>query len=380
MATKNYGKIESLNPTFQDALKQFISAAAAEGHKISIGSALRTREEQTALYNEAMRKYGSNTVPGHQVAKPGNSRHESALATDLNYSSPAATKWAHANAARYGLKFPVRGENWHAELITKPTKSSTTGGTVATQAPIEKILATIRKRESGNNYTSTRKDASASGAYQFIDSTWRSAAGKEIAAKYPRAYMAPKEVQDSVARKEVQRILDANSGKVEAVPMYWFYPKGASQALKGVDVQPPGPGNPSMLTYLKGWMKDYGSTSAVLDTGAKSTGGLQSAGSSIFGAAQGLGAAVGQATGITPQVGSIQPMPLPAYTGQVELPSLAPPDQSQMAQMPFPTNMGQASMSAINSLMQMGGNGMTGKVQVFYDPKTGRTVTRPVGG
>lgn len=80
----------------------------------------------------------------------------------------------------------------------------------------------------------------------------------------------------------------------------------------------------------------------------------------------------------------VVPMPLPAqlpaYTGTVPVPSIAPPDQGQMAQLPFPGSIGQASTSAINSLMQMGATGLTGRVRVLFDPKTGRTVTRSVGG
>ena len=56
-------------------------------------------------------------------------------------------------------------------------------------------------------------------SYGVASSSWlQSAAGKDIVAKYPRAYMAPPEVQDAVARKEVQRILDQNGGNVKAVP------------------------------------------------------------------------------------------------------------------------------------------------------------------
>lgn len=48
-------------------------------------------------------------------------------------------------------------------------------------------------------YTNSGVKSSASGLYGFVDGTWRQYAGPEIAAKYPRAYMAPADVQTAVA-------------------------------------------------------------------------------------------------------------------------------------------------------------------------------------
>ncbi|MFZ4516489.1 MAG: C40 family peptidase [Acidimicrobiia bacterium] len=74
---------------------------------------------------------------------------------------------------------------------------------------LEKFMWAKREVESGNNYQATIKPrpgvktATASGAYQYIDSTWTAPAHKEIWSKYgdyPRAYLAPPAVQDEVAR------------------------------------------------------------------------------------------------------------------------------------------------------------------------------------
>lgn len=258
---------------------------------------------------------------------------------------------------------------------------------MASAANVEQILGTIRRRESGNNYKSTRKDASASGAYQFIDSTWRTAAGKEIAAQYPRAYMAPPAVQDSVARKEVTRILDQNGGDVRAVPMYWFYPKGAKTALSGKDVQPPGPGNPTMLTYLNGWMKDYAKTGGRAGSGsgeaARLSGGSQpavtassAASASAATATPVIGGALGALTSFTGAPGASQPTQ--PYVPMTTLPDLGMAQPSQ--ELPMPGMDAQARTSALNLLMQMGASGATGRMRIMFDPRTGKTVTVPAGG
>ena len=74
---------------------------------------------------------------------------------------------------------------------------------------IEQIMATIRARESGGgkpegNYTAKNSSSSASGAYQFIDDTWKLLTKKyNVGTEYKRAADAPKQVQDEVARKYI---------------------------------------------------------------------------------------------------------------------------------------------------------------------------------
>jgi hypothetical protein len=98
------------------------------------------------------------------------------------------------------------------------------GPVVAGDTDVEKIMATIRKRESGGNYSiKTKMGGTASGAYQFTDSTWQSVAKKVPgASKYNSAYQAPQEVQDAVARKYVEDILKESGGDVGAVPRKWY--------------------------------------------------------------------------------------------------------------------------------------------------------------
>lgn len=58
------------------------------------------------------------------------------------------------------------------------------------------VLEKIKQCESGGNYTAENPTSSASGAYQFIDSTWQSLSA---AAGYSHASDAPASVQDAAA-------------------------------------------------------------------------------------------------------------------------------------------------------------------------------------
>ena len=76
--------------------------------------------------------------------------------------------------------------------IVKPTPKVA----VKSHAAPGGIAACIRKYESGGNYQAQNPSSSASGAYQFIDSTWRSLTGRS-----DRAKDAPPSVQDAAFYK-----------------------------------------------------------------------------------------------------------------------------------------------------------------------------------
>ena len=64
-----------------------------------------------------MKKYGSAAKARKWVAPPGKSQHNHGNAADLRYANDAARKWAHENAARFGLHFRMGNEPWHIEPI-----------------------------------------------------------------------------------------------------------------------------------------------------------------------------------------------------------------------------------------------------------------------
>lgn len=84
---------------------------------------------------------------------------------------------------------------------------------------VDSILAALRKIESGGDYKIRNNSSSASGAYQFLDSTWLGAGGGKYA---PRAYLATPAQQDEIARAQVEAILKANDNKPSAVAETWY--------------------------------------------------------------------------------------------------------------------------------------------------------------
>lgn len=90
-------------------------AADAPG-SLKINSGYRDIRKQEQLWQQALKKYGDPEIADNWVARPGKSSHNSGLAIDIGYENDAVKKWVHANAGRYGLRFPMSNEPWHIEL------------------------------------------------------------------------------------------------------------------------------------------------------------------------------------------------------------------------------------------------------------------------
>lgn len=116
------------NIYFYERLQIFLNDAKAAGHDIRMSTsdygAWRPLSKQEYFWNCYQTKTCND---GNLAAKPGRSNHGWGIASDLSYQSgshgrQAAIYWAHDNASRYGLAFPlcqnIRGycqENWHIE-------------------------------------------------------------------------------------------------------------------------------------------------------------------------------------------------------------------------------------------------------------------------
>lgn len=129
-----------MNPEFASALAQMFAAAPPEVQsQLRVSSGYRSPERQAQLWDDALKKYGSESAARKWVAPPGRSQHNHGNAADLKYMADAAREWAHANAGNFGLAFPLANENWHVELASarggKPAMTAAAPGPQMQPAP-----------------------------------------------------------------------------------------------------------------------------------------------------------------------------------------------------------------------------------------------------
>ncbi|WP_261336678.1 M15 family metallopeptidase [Rhizobium leguminosarum] len=116
VAGKSRSHIDGLAPAFKAQLVEFFAAMPDDIRaSTSILSGYRSVEHQKILWDRAVKKYGSDAAAAVWVARPGRSHHNMGLAVDLSYADPKAIAWAHENAGKSDLAFPMSWENWHIE-------------------------------------------------------------------------------------------------------------------------------------------------------------------------------------------------------------------------------------------------------------------------
>ena len=122
---------------------------------------------------------------------------------------------------------------------------------------VDQFLANLAQHESGTNYTSSSSGSSASGAYQYLDSTWNGYGG------YRRAKDAPPSVQDARARADVTRNY-AKYGDWRKVAVAHFAGEGWLHAHPDPNswgVNPvPGSNNPTVAQYVSSVVGGHAST------------------------------------------------------------------------------------------------------------------------
>jgi hypothetical protein len=104
-----------------------------------------------------------------------------------------------------------------AEVIEHRLRGTTPVATAVPCGDVAGILQTIRTVESGGDYGAQAAGSTASGAYQFIDTTWQGLGGTG------RAADAPPAEQDARAAVGVERILAEHNGQIDLVPVVWYF-------------------------------------------------------------------------------------------------------------------------------------------------------------
>ncbi|MEN0130774.1 MAG: M15 family metallopeptidase [Brevundimonas sp.] len=97
------------------------AAATADGVELTLTSGKRSKEEQQALVDAAVKKYGSTTEAHRWVLPPKASAHVKGLAVDVGPT--AGARWLGKNGLRFGLCRAYANEVWHFEKLPKGKKT-----------------------------------------------------------------------------------------------------------------------------------------------------------------------------------------------------------------------------------------------------------------
>jgi cell wall-associated NlpC family hydrolase len=109
---------------------------------------------------------------------------------------------------------------------------------------VDQFLASVKQHESGGNYKAYNAGGGASGAYQYIDSTWAGAAKDAGFGQYAggSASSAPPDVQDAVARHMALSYYN-QYGSWKNAAEAWYMPSMAGNAADQNTVPYPSAGN-----------------------------------------------------------------------------------------------------------------------------------------
>ncbi len=183
-------------------------------------------------------------------------------------------------SAKYlGVSNPYGGTYWAPEPNTQVYGEMSPGyvppGQIAGPGAtgdlnIDSIMYGIKMHESGGSYTAKNPLSSASGAYQYIDSTWAGYGG------YSQAWMAPPEVQDARMRADTIAAYNRYGNWDQTIAAHFG---GAGYANSGNFSSVPGsPGynNPTGQAYLDSVYEFAGGSPANSTAGPTYSGGQMS--------------------------------------------------------------------------------------------------------
>lgn len=101
------------DPVYEMNLLRFLND---NPYGIAVTSYQRDAAQQKALWDAKLLENGGDvSLTRKWVAPPGRSFHGKGMAADLSYENNQAREWAHQNAGKYTMAFPLANEPWHVE-------------------------------------------------------------------------------------------------------------------------------------------------------------------------------------------------------------------------------------------------------------------------
>jgi len=185
-----------------------------EADKIKFDGPTNLQQTASVVTQPSVVSSGGGTE--HNRASHGGSMGGAAAGTQTTSSGAGGTSGASSSTISVSSSGGPMATQVGASAPTGSSPPPVTGTTA-------QILATIRQKESGSNYQAQSRSSTASGAYQFINSTWQSLTRQfNIGTEYSRAVDAPPAIQDAVAGAYVNQILSRNNNDVSVVPLVWY--------------------------------------------------------------------------------------------------------------------------------------------------------------
>lgn len=215
---------------------------------------------------EYWKEFNGETMPSSGDKGPSKSKDIEELQRKAQGATPSISGGGGGGSAPSAVPSASGGSTTG---VTPSTGSGNVSGPVAFSGSNKPILDTIKKRESGGNYQAQARGSSASGAYQFIDSTWQSLTKKYgIGTEFSRAVMAPAQIQDQIADKYVSEILSKNNNDVSKVPLVWY--TGNSQGKISAAAMAAN-GGLTPEKYQQMWLADYAKNGGTVQTAGGQT-------------------------------------------------------------------------------------------------------------
>ncbi len=188
----------NLSSLFQDAPENIRAG-------LQVGSGYRSIQRQQELWD-------ASDKTGKWVARPGGSKHNHGQAVDIWYNgqrldkAPAEVReWVHANAGKYGLRFPMSYEPWHIE------PNGARGG-AATGSTVVPSMDTVAARSSMPSYDEAMTEIN-----KITDPAVKAAAIKQFNAQVEMRSKAEAATQ-KVAKDQVWQMV-AQGTPVSQIPL-----------------------------------------------------------------------------------------------------------------------------------------------------------------
>jgi cell wall-associated NlpC family hydrolase len=214
------------------------------GPRISVDKA---KPGDLVFWDNSTRNPGADHVEIY-IGRDAQGRHQVIGAPAPGKTVRIRTLSSKEIASMWAVQMNVAGRGSASAPVPASTYKAKTN-TMSTSGSVDAYLAALRRVESSNNYRARSSISTASGAYQYIDSTWANYGG------YAHAWQAPAAVQDARAKADALARFRAY-GNWEQVAAAHLYPAWAGNRAKWN--QAPGRGNPTVAQYVAkvmGYMK-----------------------------------------------------------------------------------------------------------------------------